>query len=125
MMNFTAEKTLRYFPAPLEWEGFRTRMEAVLVGGRSVRTFSVEDLMVLLSVHGAKHFWNRLSWICDIAELAQIPRGVDWELSEKLARRMGCRRMWLLGLSLAHEMLDAQYQSLLRIGSGRTPVLHC
>lgn len=107
MIELHSEKTLRYFPAPLEWEGLRTRMEAVLVGGRSVRTFSVEDLMVLLSVHGAKHFWNRLSWICDIAELAQIPRGVDWELSEKLARRMGCRRMWLLGLSLAHEMLDA------------------
>jgi hypothetical protein len=107
IVELHTERTLRYFPAPLEWDGLEARMETVLVGGRSLRTFSVEDLLVLLSVHGAKHFWNRLSWICDIAELAQIPRGVDWELSELLARRMGCRRMWLLGLSLAHEMFDA------------------
>ena len=107
MVELHTERTLRYFPEPLEWQGLQGRSEMVLVGGRSVRTFSVEDLLILLSVHGAKHFWNRLSWICDIAELVQTPRGVDWDLSESLARRMGCRRMWLLGLSLAHEMLDA------------------
>ena len=107
VVELHTERTMRYFPVPLDWEYLRGRLETVVVGGRPVRTFSAEDLLALLSVHGAKHFWGRLSWICDIAELAQIPRGLDWEASERVARRSGCRRMWLLGLSLAHEVLDA------------------
>jgi hypothetical protein len=70
--------------------------------------FSAEDTLILLSVHGAKHLWNRLGWIYDIAKLAQIPDGIDWELSENLASRTRSRRMWLLGLSLASEVLDAR-----------------
>ena len=107
LVELHTEKTLRYFPVPLDWEGLRGRIQTVVISGRSVKIFSLEDLLILLSVHGAKHFWNRLCWICDIAEIVRTPRGVDWTLSEKLAARMGCRRMWLLGLSLANEILDA------------------
>ena len=94
------------------------------ISGRSVKTFSLEDLLILLSVHGAKHFWNRLCWIADIAEIVRTPRGVDWALSEKLAARMGCRRLWLLGLSLANEILDAPLPSAIsaQIKSDRTVV---
>ena len=101
------EKTLRYLPVPLDWEGLRRRLIRVSFGGRHVETFSVEDTLILLCVHGTKHFWERLSWICDIAELVQSPRGVDWGLNQDLARRAGCRRMWLLGLALANRLLDA------------------
>jgi hypothetical protein len=101
------EKTLRYLPLPLDWEGLSRRFIQVSFGGRQVQTFSVEDTLILLCVHGTKHFWERLSWICDIAELVQSARGVDWGLNEELARRAGCRRMWLLGLTLANRLLDA------------------
>jgi len=101
------ENTLRYLPVPLDWEGLGRRFIQVSFGGRQVQTFSVEDTLILLCVHGTKHFWERLSWICDIAELVQAPRGVDWELGQDLARRAGCRRMWRLGLSLANRLLDA------------------
>jgi SAM-dependent methyltransferase len=107
MVELHTEKTLRYFPVPLDWEGLSRRLEPVAIGGREVRTFSAEDTFILLCVHGAKHFWGRLSWICDLAELAQISRGVDWELTEELAARMSCRRMWMLGLWLARALLDA------------------
>jgi hypothetical protein len=108
------ESTLRYIPVALDWEGLARRFTYVSFGGRQVRTFSVEDTLVLLSVHGTKHFWERLSWICDIAELAQAPRGVDWELGQDLARRSGCRRMWLLSLFLANRLLDAPLPSIVR-----------
>jgi Uncharacterised nucleotidyltransferase/Methyltransferase domain len=101
------EKTLRYIPVPLDWSGLASRLTEVSFGGRRVRTFSVEDTLILLSVHGTKHFWERLSWICDIAELVQCSPGVDWHLGEALASRAGCRRMWLLALSLANRVLDA------------------
>jgi SAM-dependent methyltransferase len=101
-----SEKTLRYFPLSLDLDALCQRLRSVSIAGREVRTFSAEDTLVMLCVHGAKHFWDRLKWLCDIAELAQMP-DVDWELAERRARQMDCRRMWLLGLSLAGELLDA------------------
>ncbi len=107
LIELHTEKTLRYFPVPLDWDKLRARLVTVSVGGHPVPTLSLEDTFIFLSVHGSKHFWNRLMWICDLAELAQVPRAIDWEMSERLAAEMGCRRMWLLGLSLANEILDA------------------
>ena len=100
------ENTLRYVPFPLDWTGLMRRLTTVSFGGRKVRTFSVEDTLVLLCVHGTKHFWERLSWVCDISELARSGE-VDWDLGQDLASKAGCRRMWLLGLSLANRLLDA------------------
>ena len=108
------ENTLRYLPVPLDWEGLAGDSFRSLWAGAKYRTFSGEDTLILLCVHGTKHFWERLSWICDIAELVQAPGGVDWELGQDLARRAGCRRMWLLGLSLANRLLDAPLPATVR-----------
>jgi SAM-dependent methyltransferase len=119
------ENTLRYVPFPLDWPGLVERLTTVSFGGRKVRTFSVEDTLVLLCVHGTKHFWERLCWICDIAELTQSQK-VDWELGEGLARKAGCRRMWLLGLSLASRLLDAPLPATVRAwidSDGQVPLL--
>ena len=114
LVELHTEKTMRYFPAPIDWDQVQGRLQTVSLGGVDLRTFSVEDTLVLLAVHGAKHFWGRLGWICDIAEITQVPRGIDWNLAEDLAERMGCRRMWLLGLSLATEVLDAPLPAEIR-----------
>jgi hypothetical protein len=105
MVELHTERTLRYFPVPLDWKVLGRRLRTVFVGGCQVRTFSVEDTLVLLAVHGTKHFWDRLGWICDIAELVQIEYSLDWDLSESLASGLGCRRMWLLALALARDVL--------------------
>jgi len=34
------------------------RFITVEISGRKMRTFSVEDTLVMLCVHGAKHFWT-------------------------------------------------------------------
>jgi len=107
LVELHTENTLRYFPIPIDWEMLCQKLEPVTIGGRQFSTFPVEALLLLLSVHGAKHFWNRLSWVCDIAAITQTSRELDWELSLQLARRLGCGRMWLLGLALANSILDA------------------
>jgi hypothetical protein len=112
LIELHTEKTMRYLPVPLDWNALASRFETVSVGGQQVRTFSREDTLMFLCVHGTKHFWSRLGWICDIAELVQAPQGVDWERSENLARRMRCRRMWLLGLALANKILQAPLPEL-------------
>jgi hypothetical protein len=100
------ERTLRYFPVPLDFTEMARRQITVELAGRKLHTFSVEDTLVMLCVHGAKHFWERLSWIVDIAELIHT-QPVDWPLTLHIAEKLKSRRLLLLGLHLAHGMLDA------------------
>jgi hypothetical protein len=100
------ERTLRYFPVPLNFEKMSRRLIAVELSGRKLRTFSIEDTVVMLCVHGAKHFWERLLWILDVAELVTVQE-VDWDLLTRIAAALESTRVLLLGLYLAHDLFDA------------------
>jgi SAM-dependent methyltransferase len=100
------EQTLRYFPVPLDFDKMSRRFITLEIAGRKMRTFSVEDTLVMLCVHGTKHFWDRLAWIVDVAELI-TSQPVDWEHSTQIAAEMKSTRVFLLGLYLAHELLGA------------------
>jgi len=61
----------------------------------------------MLCVHGAKHFWERIAWIVDIAQLAGNCE-VDWALLSETAAKKGSTRVLLLGLFLAHDVQRIQ-----------------
>jgi len=105
-VEFHTERTLRYFSRPLNLAEMNSRTIPLEIGGQKLRTFSVEDLLVMLCVHGAKHFWERLSWIVDIANLITV-REVDWPLLLEIAAKMESTRSLLLGLYLAHDLVGA------------------
>ena len=116
------ERTLRYFSRPLNLEEMNSRLVPLEIGGQKLRTFCVEDLLVMLCVHGAKHFWERLAWIVDIAQLITVCE-VDWTLLSEIAASMESTRLLLLGLYLAHEMVGASLpQSVLDRASGDAQV---
>jgi len=76
------------------------------LNGTPVKTFSAEDLLFSLCVHGSRHLWERLGWICDIAELiARQP--LNWPALLERAAIADTERMFLLGVHLAHRLLDA------------------
>lgn len=76
--------------------------------GTDVRTLAPAELLLFLCVHGAKHGWKLLSWVCDIAGLLRSDRGqIDWNYVSDLASRFGYRRALSLGLLLAEDMLYA------------------
>jgi len=100
------ERTLRYFSRPLHLDELNSRAIPLEIGGKDIRSFCVEDLLVMLCVHGAKHLWERLSWIVDIAQLVTV-RKVNWELLSEIAAQVESTRLLLLGLYLAHEMMGA------------------
>ncbi len=104
-LELHSEATLRYLPAPLKLEELFRRLETVEIGGRRVATFAAEDALPLLCVHGAKHLWDRLSWLADISELVRIARGFEWEKAMEAARRLGAERMTLLGLGIAANLI--------------------
>jgi hypothetical protein len=81
--------------------------------GTPVKTFSAEDLLFSLCVHGSRHLWERLGWICDVAELiARQP--LNWTTLLERAAIADTERMFLLGVHLAHQLLDVSLPSEVR-----------
>jgi hypothetical protein len=99
--------TPRYFSFWLDPEDLWERLEQTHLAGATVRTFSPEDLLLILCAHGSKHFWCQLGWVCDVAELVRVHEGMNWERLMKRANTLGGERMLFLGLFLANELLGA------------------
>jgi hypothetical protein len=97
-----------FYGFELETEDLWNRLDRVDLGGTAVPTLSREDLLLVLCAHGSKHFWERLEWICGIAELAHAEVRLDWESVMSQATRLHSERMLLLGLALAHDLSGAE-----------------
>jgi len=100
--------TLRYFPRRLPLDEVFARQIRVCLDAHEVCALSVEDELVLICIHGAKHFWERLIWVADVAALITRQTGIDWELVRKSAKAVGAERMLNTGLLLASDLLKAQ-----------------
>jgi len=107
LIELHTERTLRYFPKPVPIEEFLRRRTTVTIDSRVVPVLSVEDEFVLLAVHGAKHFWERLMWIADIAALVANYPQMDWTRVQKTAEGVGADRMVRVALLLAERTLQA------------------
>jgi hypothetical protein len=120
-LELHSEATLRYLPVPLKLDELLRRLETLEIGGRCVATFAAEDALPILCVHGAKHLWDRLSWLVDISELVQIARGFEWEKAMEGARHLGAERMTLLGLGIAASLIGTPLPEKIegKIGSDR------
>jgi hypothetical protein len=86
--------------------GFWERARSVTVLGQPLRCFAPEDQLLLLAIHGSKHRWERLGWVCDVALLLRREPPA-WSELLRQARQLGAERMLLLGVMLAHELLGA------------------
>lgn len=98
------------------------RRGTLLLGGRSLATFSAEDLVVILAVHGGKHLWERLCWLSDFAKCLQAPN-LDWAILRTRARAARAEKMLLLALSLAQGMMGVQLPVDLSIAVNADTVL--
>ncbi len=99
------EVSWRYWPFPFDFERLWTCLTPVFLEGETILSFPPEDLLLILCAHGSKHQWERLMWICDIAELVHVHQGIDWRGLMDQARTLGTQRMLLLGLLLANDLL--------------------
>lgn len=75
--------------------------------GKKVYTFTPDMLLFILCLNGTKEGWFRLNRICDVAELVRAHANMDWQRIVEMANRLGCKRLLLLGLHLAHTLLGA------------------
>ena len=106
LVELHARASSERFGVSLETEALWARAGRVPLGGRSVPAPAPEDHLLVLAVHGCKHRWERLEWICGVAELLRAGEPA-WELLLARARELGAERMLLLALALARGLLDA------------------
>jgi hypothetical protein len=95
----------RFYAVDFDMEGLFERSVEVTVVGRRLRTPSSEDLLLVLSLHAAKHVWERLIWLCDIAQV--VKQELDWEWIRAQAHKLGIERILCMTLLLANRLLGA------------------
>jgi hypothetical protein len=108
LIELHTERTLRHFPLPPDIGALAKRLVRVSLSGHVIETLGPEDGLSLLCIHGSKHFWERLSWITDLAEFVQAHPRLDWDQVIRRAESLRAPRMLHLGLSLAIGFFDPQ-----------------
>ena len=94
-----------FFLFQLDFEYLWKRLEPISLFGTEVPNLHPEDLLLILCVHASKHGWERLGWICDVAQFVLVYQQMDWKLLIEQAKTLGCERMLLIGLLLAQQLL--------------------
>lgn len=97
-----------YFPFKLDSETMWRRLCSVHLEKTHALSFAPEDLLLILCVNAGKESWKHLSSLCDIAELIRANPNLDWEMIARQAKEAGTRRMLLVSLLLANELLGAE-----------------
>jgi hypothetical protein len=103
------------FVSSVTAEDLWKHLERVRLNGSELRTFSIEDLLFSLCVHGTRHLWERLAWVADVAHLLHARPGVDWAALLNRAKTSEAERMFLLGIQLAATLLNAPMPDVVRL----------
>lgn len=90
----------RSFVFKLKADEVMSRLQSVSLAGVEVKTFSDEDLILYLSMHGAKHLWRRLEWITCLAESIRAMPTLNWDLLIDRANQARASRILALGMRL-------------------------
>jgi hypothetical protein len=96
----------RFYAVDFDMDGLFERAVTVTVAGRCAKTPSAEDLLLVLSVHAAKHVWGRLIWLCDMAQICKR-ENLNWDWVQSRAREFGIERILRITLLLANQLLEA------------------
>lgn len=97
----------RTFSFLLDRPEFWARGITDVLGDTPVKLLSPEDHLIVLCVHGAKHVWEQLKWVCDVAELVRAHPHLNWAIVESAARAWGCWRLVMMGLALARTLFGS------------------
>jgi hypothetical protein len=89
----------------MEWVWPRRR--TAKLAGADVPDLDPVLKLLMLCMHGSKHVWSRLIWICDVAKLLERELDLDWDFAQQEARRVGLWRCLALGVLLARRAAGA------------------
>ena len=98
-------------PFDVATEALWGRRDHVAMAGRTVPALSPEDRLLVLAYHGVKHRWDRLKWVCDVAETTRAADGLEWGTLLERARASGARRRLSVALVLADALFETDVPS--------------
>jgi hypothetical protein len=98
------EPAFRY---PLKLQDFwqSRRSVRLLEGGGWVDTLGVFEMLLHLCLHGARHRWEKLVWLADLAWFAQSNLEFDWLSFWERVQSLGFCRVCGFSLLLAQELV--------------------
>ncbi len=97
----------QFYTVDFDHESLFSRAMSITVAGHQMRTPSIEDSFLILSLHAAKHVWGRLIWLCDIARIIRLPN-LNWDWIGSQAKDLGIVRLLRVTLLLANQLLNAE-----------------
>ena len=96
------------FVFKMDAEELLSRLQPVTIAGTEIETLATEDLIVYLSMHGAKHLWRALEWISSLGELIRSAESIAWDTVVRRAQKAHATRMLALGLRLAENVSSVE-----------------
>lgn len=86
---------------------FTSQTEVMNLNNTKIETISAENLILLLSIHNASHYWPKLSHICDISQISSQKK-FDWAKIEQKASILGFKRVLYINLVLARDLVGLE-----------------
>ena len=102
------------FSFQIDHNEFWDDLQQVAIAGNSISCLPDPKLLLVLCIHGSKHLWCRLKWICDVGELLKSSPHWDWEKTLQMATVYQCKTMLLLGLNLTQVLFSTKLSEQLR-----------
>jgi len=106
-LRWRLELTQPKFKHNLGMDWVWPRRRTTMLAGAEVPDIIPEITLLVLCMHGSKHAWSRLIWICDVAQLLASSPDLDWREVNLEAKKSGLCRTLALGLLLAHRVAGA------------------
>jgi Uncharacterised nucleotidyltransferase len=98
------EVASHFFASSVQAEDLWGNLVDIELNEATVKTLRAEDLIFSLCVHGSRHLWERLLWICDLAWIV-AGQELNWRALLERAKATNTERMFLLGLHLSSNLL--------------------
>jgi hypothetical protein len=95
------------FASSVQADDLWTNLIELDLNQSKLKTLAPEDLIFSLCVHGSRHLWERLLWICDIGWIA-ARHDLNWPRLLERSRATKTERMFLLGLHLSSKLLNVR-----------------
>ncbi len=106
-LRWRLELTQPRFRHDLGMDWVWPRRRTALLAGATVPNMSPDIAILVLCMHGSKHVWSRLIWVCDVAQLLAAYPELDWKMVLQEAKRSGLWKSLALGVLLAHRIAGA------------------
>jgi len=90
------------------------KQESVQINHKEIPVLPIEQQILYLCAHGAKHLFERLEWICDIDRSIRANPDIDWQHLLNEAEKLGVKRMLYLGLALSQQFFGLKLPEMIQ-----------